>query len=195
MDKSDTDERTERQREIQTYRLEWDLLGSSGPQCGYKVLFVSRWIHFPLSTDIDTNVHIIFISYEVSEIWQPYIHKINASWRWTPILEINENTKIIKYPWMTGRTDGHIILPIRIFHHMACGCMRCVQFWDARMIAKKWHMLPDRDTERQIEGEMDKETDIHISSTGTHWGLMRSYTSSILCNINLSLVCLSQEAV
>ena len=31
---------------------------------------------------------------------------INAPRRWTPTLEMDTNTKIVKGPWMTGQTDG-----------------------------------------------------------------------------------------
>ena len=53
----------------------------------------------------------------------------NPSRRCTPTLEINTNKKIAKGPWITGRTDGntdeHIILPLRVYEPVACGCMNC----------------------------------------------------------------------
>ena len=33
----------------------------------------------------------------------------------------------------TGQTDGHIMLPLRIFEPVACGCMLCAQLRSAQM--------------------------------------------------------------
>ena len=62
---------------------------------------------------------------------------INASRRWTPTLEVDTNTKIEKVLCTTGRTEGHIILPLRGFNPVACGHMRCEQLQAAQIIAIK----------------------------------------------------------
>ena len=38
--------------------------------------------------------------------------------------------------WTDGRTDGHIILPLRVFETVACGCMCCAQLQAAQITSK-----------------------------------------------------------
>ena len=62
-----------------------------------------------------------------------------------------------------GRTDGHIILPLRGIDFVACGLRRCAQLQATRMIAKKRmaettvsiERQRDRETERQRDGRTE----------------------------------------
>ena len=83
--------------------------------------------------------------------WGPldFIVGINESWIWTPKLELNTNTKIAKVLQTTGPTDGLIILPLRGFDPVACGCICWAQLRDTRVIAKKQCRWRDRETERR----------------------------------------------
>ena len=45
------------------------------------------------------------------------------------------------------RTDGHIILTLRGFNPISCGCMHFAQLWATQMITKKQCGRPYRDTE------------------------------------------------
>ena len=58
--------------------------------------------------------------------------------------------------WMEGRTDRHIILPLRVFDLVACGRMHYTQLRAVRFDCQK-------STRRT------GQRDIHISSTGPHW--------------------------
>ena len=63
--------------------------------------------------------------------------KINASQCWNPTLEINTNTKVAKFTRTTIRTDRHmdryVILTLREFYPVACGCIRYAQLKAARL--------------------------------------------------------------
>ena len=86
-----------------------------------------RYIDTKRQKDIETDRHTYNLYWTPLGYSAPQCGDINSSQRWTPTLEINTNTKKFKAPRENGRMDGHIILPLRGFDPMACGCMRCAQ--------------------------------------------------------------------
>ena len=62
--------------------------------------------------------------------------------------------KIAKVPWKTGKKDGHIILPLRVFDPVACSRISCAQLRTALFLSPKSD--GDKHTEIQRDREMER---------------------------------------
>ena len=126
-------------------------------------------MHPTRKIDIEMEIHIRSTAHHWGPL-DPSV-RINALWRWTPTLEINENTKISKIPRTTGQTDR------QTYYITTQGILPwCMQphtlhiITGKKMITKKRRVRPVyRHRDRRIDG---KRRDGQISMTGPHWSPM-----------------------
>ena len=71
-----------------------------------------------------------------------------------------------------GRTEGQIIISLRLFEPVDCGCMRCTQLWAAQFYRQNAMQITSqrgRDMDRQRDIDKEIWTDRHISVTVPQW--------------------------